>query len=197
MSTTFHLCSLIGFTHNNLNAIQKGWDEWQVQIQELKHHNLNGVLNSTPTFNTVEHNSVKGEVRLTIFGAQTYFEKKLFEDSFPNPVIAKVIKFPLSVRNQLELGYSTANLPAQWHPFYSEREQQAIEKAKALWPESIFEKIDLRLSFSNQRPTLKVKANSEGWVQCPYCGVRFWLEDQNAVTNCRHRRCQQDLLIIS
>lgn len=197
MSITFYLYSPIGFTLDDLYAIQSGWDEWQEQIQGIKHHYPDGSLNSTHTFKTVEHNSIPGEVQLTISGSQTYFEKKLFEDSFPDPVIEQVLQFPLSVRKYLELSYSTASSPVQWHTFYSEREQKAIEKAKVLWPKSILEKIDLRFSYSNQRPALRVKANSERWIQCPYCGVRFWLDDKNAFANDRHQRCQQSLLIIS
>lgn len=197
MSTTFHLHSPIGFSIDNLNAIQKGWDDWQLWIQGIKQRNPNWSLNSTHTFSSIEQNSIPGEVQLTISGSQTYFEIKLFEDSFPDPVIAQVLKFPLSVRKYLELGFSTPHSPVQLHAFYTEREHKAIEKAKTLWPESIVEKIDLRFSCSNQRPALKVKANSERWVQCPYCGFRFWLEDKNAFTNGRHHRCQQELLVIS
>lgn len=54
---------------------------------------------------------------------------------------------------------------------------------------------DIEPCFDNNNDPIRVNPQPDGWLQCPHCGWRFTITDQNAFTGLRHKRCGQKLLV--
>ncbi len=191
LDSRFYLRRSTPLSELDLASVGRGWRTFQRTVEETIAQLPKPLQGARYRFSDPVLAPGGRSLVLSLQGARGLAAAKIFEDAFPDAVLAGL---SLSTRLDLELGHGFGADDPTWRAFFSEVERVAVARAPRLWPESELDSLELRFVLANNRPTLTPATLDDGWVECPYCRFRFKLRDVNAFRAGRHLRCGQALV---